>query len=64
MTDEQWRAVEPLLPPSGANGVHHVSRLMGREVYHPAGDAAAARDAMFASWTTADLHERLEWLYG
>jgi 2-polyprenyl-6-methoxyphenol hydroxylase-like FAD-dependent oxidoreductase len=44
--------------------VHHVSRLMGREVYHPAGDAAAARDAMFASWTTADLHERLEWLYG
>ncbi|RAS61561.1 hypothetical protein C8D87_1093 [Lentzea atacamensis] len=56
--------MEPLLPPSGANGVHHVSRLMGREVYHPAGDAAAARDAMFASWTTADLHERLEWLYG
>ncbi|GGN15229.1 putative monooxygenase (salicylate/ hydroxybenzoate hydroxylase [Lentzea pudingi] len=44
--------------------VHHVSRLMGREVYHPAGEAAAARDAMFASWTAADLHERLEWLYG
>jgi salicylate hydroxylase len=44
--------------------VHHASRLMGREVYHPAGDAAAARDAMFASWTTTDLHERLEWLYG
>lgn len=44
--------------------VHHVSRLMGREVYHPAGEAAAARDAMFASWTAADLHDRLEWLYG
>ncbi|GAB2843895.1 FAD-dependent monooxygenase [Lentzea nigeriaca] len=44
--------------------VHHASRLMGREVYHPAGDAAADRDAMFASWTTADLHDRLEWLYG
>ncbi|MFS8102862.1 FAD-dependent monooxygenase [Lentzea alba] len=44
--------------------VHHASRLMGREVYHPAGSAAAARDAMFASWTVADLHERLEWLYG
>ncbi|USX51755.1 FAD-dependent monooxygenase [Lentzea sp. HUAS12] len=44
--------------------VHHVSRLMGREIYHPAGEAAAARDAMFASWTVADLHERLEWLYG
>ncbi|GHH51097.1 FAD-dependent monooxygenase [Lentzea cavernae] len=44
--------------------VHHVSRLMGREVYHPAGEAARARDAMFASWTTEDLHERLEWLYG
>ena len=44
--------------------VHHVSRLMGREVYHPAGDAAVARNAMFASWTTADLQERLEWLYG
>ncbi|SEQ50543.1 3-hydroxybenzoate 6-hydroxylase [Lentzea xinjiangensis] len=44
--------------------VHHASRLMGREVYHPAGGAAAARDAMFASWTPADLHERLEWLYG
>ncbi|MET9627668.1 FAD-dependent monooxygenase [Lentzea sp. NPDC006480] len=44
--------------------VHHVSRLMGREVYHPAGAAADARNAMFASWTTADLHERLEWLYG
>jgi salicylate hydroxylase len=44
--------------------VHHASRWMGREVYHPAGDAAAVRDAMFASWTVADLHERLEWLYG
>ncbi|MFI6101671.1 FAD-dependent monooxygenase [Lentzea sp. NPDC051213] len=44
--------------------VHHASRLMGREVYHPAGSAAAARDAMFASWTVDDLHERLEWLYG
>ncbi|SDL79701.1 salicylate hydroxylase [Lentzea albidocapillata subsp. violacea] len=44
--------------------VHHASRSMGREVYHPAGGAAAARDAMFASWTVADLHERLEWLYG
>ncbi|WP_329789745.1 FAD-dependent monooxygenase [Lentzea sp. DG1S-22] len=44
--------------------VHHVSRLMGREVYHPAGGAAEARNALFASWTTADLHERLEWLYG
>ncbi|MDX8034475.1 FAD-dependent monooxygenase [Lentzea sp. BCCO 10_0856] len=44
--------------------VHHASRVMGREVYHPAGDAAAARDAMFASWTVADLYERLEWLYG
>ena len=44
--------------------VHHASRWMGREVYHPAGEAAAVRDAMFASWTTADLHERLEWLYG
>lgn len=44
--------------------VHHASRWMGREVYHPAGEAAEVRDAMFASWTTADLHERLEWLYG
>lgn len=44
--------------------VRHASRLMGREVYHPAGEAAVARDAMFASWTVADLHERLEWLYG
>jgi 2-polyprenyl-6-methoxyphenol hydroxylase-like FAD-dependent oxidoreductase len=44
--------------------VHHASRSMGREVYHPAGEAAVARDAMFASWTVADLHERLDWLYG
>lgn len=44
--------------------VHHASRLMGREVYHPAGEAALARDAMFAAWTVADLHEQLEWLYG
>jgi salicylate hydroxylase len=44
--------------------VHHVSRLMGREVYHPAGEAASVRDAMFALWTADDLHERLEWLYG
>ncbi len=44
--------------------VHHASRLMGREVYHPAGAAAAARDAMFAAWTVADLHDQLEWLYG
>ncbi|MFJ8960974.1 FAD-dependent monooxygenase [Lentzea sp. NPDC102401] len=44
--------------------VHHASRWMGREVYHPAGEAATVRDAMFASWTATDLHERLEWLYG
>lgn len=44
--------------------VHHASRAMGREVYHSAGAAAEARDAMFASWTVAELHERLEWLYG
>ncbi|GLY49480.1 FAD-dependent oxidoreductase [Lentzea sp. NBRC 102530] len=44
--------------------VHQASRFMGREVYHLAGEAALARDAMFASWTVADLHERLEWLYG
>jgi salicylate hydroxylase len=44
--------------------VHHASRWMGREIYHPAGEAAEVRDAMFASWTAADLHERLEWLYG
>ncbi|MEU7477221.1 FAD-dependent monooxygenase [Lentzea sp. NPDC042327] len=44
--------------------VHHASRSMGREVYHPAGEAAAARDAMFAAWSAADLHGRLEWLYG
>ncbi|WP_394616461.1 FAD-dependent monooxygenase [Lentzea sp. JNUCC 0626] len=44
--------------------VHHASRFMGREVYHLTGEAALARDAMFASWTVADLHERLEWLYG
>jgi 3-hydroxybenzoate 6-monooxygenase len=37
---------------------------MGREVHHPAGEAAVARDAMFASWAMADLHERLEWRYG
>ncbi|MDX3655943.1 FAD-dependent monooxygenase [Streptomyces sp. ID05-26A] len=43
--------------------VHHASRWMGREVYHSAGEAARARDAMFASWSVADLHERLEWLY-
>ncbi|MGW6448151.1 FAD-dependent monooxygenase [Lentzea sp. NPDC055074] len=43
--------------------VHHASRWMGREVYHPAGEAARARDALFASWSVADLHERLEWLY-
>lgn len=44
--------------------VHHASRVMGREVYHPAGAAAAARDAMFAAWTAAELHDQLEWLYG
>ncbi len=44
--------------------VHHASRSMGREVYHPAGAAAVARDAMFAAWSTAELHERLDWLYG
>ncbi|SFR20820.1 3-hydroxybenzoate 6-hydroxylase [Lentzea waywayandensis] len=44
--------------------VHHASRWMGREIYHPAGEAAEVRDAMFASWAVADLHDRLEWLYG
>jgi salicylate hydroxylase len=37
---------------------------MGEDVYHPAGQAAAARDARFAALTAQDMYDQIEWLHG
>lgn len=41
-----------------------VAREMGRQLYHPAGEAAWARNAMLSSLSHGDLYERVEWLHG
>ncbi|GAA3749049.1 3-hydroxybenzoate 6-monooxygenase [Streptomyces tremellae] len=42
----------------------HVARAMGEQLYHPAGDAAAARNAMLSSFTAEKLYEKVAWLHG
>ncbi|MEU1124550.1 3-hydroxybenzoate 6-monooxygenase [Streptomyces sp. NPDC005899] len=44
--------------------VQRVARAIGEELYHPAGDAAAARNAMLSSFTVDALYEQVEWLHG
>ncbi|WP_256106893.1 3-hydroxybenzoate 6-monooxygenase [Streptomyces sp. ODS05-4] len=41
-----------------------VAREMGRQLYHAAGDAARARDAMLAALSESDLHGKVDWLHG
>ncbi|MEU0247271.1 3-hydroxybenzoate 6-monooxygenase [Streptomyces sp. NPDC006235] len=44
--------------------VQQVARAMGERLYHPADDAAAARNAMLSSFTVEDLYDQVEWLHG
>ncbi|UXB10080.1 3-hydroxybenzoate 6-monooxygenase [Aeromonas dhakensis] len=43
--------------------VQRTARLMGKEVYHPCGSAAAARNALFATLSEKEMHDQLAWLY-
>jgi 2-polyprenyl-6-methoxyphenol hydroxylase-like FAD-dependent oxidoreductase len=40
-----------------------VSRWMGERIYHPAGADAEARTRLFAEMATADIYDRVAWLY-
>ncbi|MFJ6291722.1 3-hydroxybenzoate 6-monooxygenase [Streptomyces griseoviridis] len=44
--------------------VQRTARLMGEQLYHPAADAAIARNAMLSSLSTDDLYDRVAWLHG
>ncbi|WDV52368.1 3-hydroxybenzoate 6-monooxygenase [Streptomyces coeruleorubidus] len=44
--------------------VQQVARAIGEQLYHPAGDAAAARNAMLSSFTVEELYDEVEWLHG
>ncbi|MFJ3825059.1 3-hydroxybenzoate 6-monooxygenase [Streptomyces nodosus] len=44
--------------------VQQVARAMGEQLYHPAGDAAAARNAILSSFTVDELYDKVEWLHG
>ncbi|MBW8794157.1 MAG: 3-hydroxybenzoate 6-monooxygenase [Streptomyces sp.] len=41
-----------------------VSRAIGEQLYHPAGDAAAARNTMLSTLTVDELYDKVEWLHG
>ncbi|MER6084256.1 3-hydroxybenzoate 6-monooxygenase [Streptomyces sp. NPDC001833] len=41
-----------------------VSRAIGEQLYHPAGDAAAARNTMLSGLTVDELYDKVEWLHG
>lgn len=41
-----------------------ISREMGRTVYHPAGEAAEARNSMISALTETDLYDMVDWLHG
>ncbi|MFF1508319.1 3-hydroxybenzoate 6-monooxygenase [Streptomyces sp. NPDC058326] len=43
--------------------VQTVSRRLGKELYHPQGQAAEARDAMITALDEAALHHEMSWLY-
>ncbi|MFF7726042.1 3-hydroxybenzoate 6-monooxygenase [Streptomyces sp. NPDC008001] len=40
-----------------------VAREMGKQLYHPAGDAARARNRMLCSLTTDELYDKVAWLH-
>ncbi len=41
-----------------------VAREMGRQLYHPAGAEAQARNVMLSSLSDADLYDKVAWLHG
>ncbi|MET9516314.1 FAD-dependent oxidoreductase [Streptomyces sp. NPDC002994] len=41
-----------------------VARELGTRLLHPAGEAAAERDAMLTALTADELHDRVAWLHG
>ncbi|WP_156754449.1 3-hydroxybenzoate 6-monooxygenase [Actinokineospora pegani] len=41
-----------------------VARELGSRLYHPAGEAALARNTMLGALTTEDLHDEVAWLHG
>ncbi|ASU79657.1 salicylate hydroxylase [Actinopolyspora erythraea] len=41
-----------------------VSREMGRQLYHPEGEAATERNAMLRGLSTEQLHDKVAWLHG
>lgn len=41
-----------------------IARRMGTQVYHPAGEAAAERNAFVSGLSTEDLYEMVGWLHG
>ncbi|MDQ1009264.1 2-polyprenyl-6-methoxyphenol hydroxylase-like FAD-dependent oxidoreductase [Streptomyces sp. V4I23] len=41
-----------------------VAREMGRQLYHPAGEAAKERNAMLASLSAEDMYDKVAWLHG
>ncbi|MCF6524110.1 3-hydroxybenzoate 6-monooxygenase [Streptomyces sp. JJ36] len=41
-----------------------VAREMGRQLYHPAGEAAAERNRMLRALSAEDLYHKVQWLHG
>ncbi|MCT4352575.1 3-hydroxybenzoate 6-monooxygenase, partial [Streptomyces sp. Je 1-79] len=41
-----------------------VARLMGSELYHPAGDRALERNRMLAAFSQEELYDQVSWLHG
>ncbi|MFB7668113.1 3-hydroxybenzoate 6-monooxygenase [Kitasatospora sp. NPDC056138] len=40
------------------------AREMGRQLYHPIGEAAKERNAMLSAFTPEELYQKVEWLHG
>jgi salicylate hydroxylase len=41
-----------------------LARELGRQLYHPAGDAARARDEMLRGLSDDDLYDKVAWVHG
>ncbi|MER8092860.1 3-hydroxybenzoate 6-monooxygenase [Streptomyces goshikiensis] len=41
-----------------------VAREMGRQLYHPAGEEARARNAMLSGLTAGEMYDKVAWLHG
>lgn len=44
--------------------VQWLSRLIGEQIYHPAGAKARDRDERLAAMTASEIYDQAEWLYG